>query len=494
MQTAPMHVVHIATELAPIAKAGGLGDAVYGLCKQLAKSGCHVEVILPKYDCMDLSKVENLKVDVPHLATYEDGKHISNKIWTGNLENLNLILIEPDSPLKYFQRNTIYGEADDADRFTFFATTAIEYLHSRSKHPHILHLHDWPTALCAVFHKQVYEQLDFDIRGIILSIHNMEHQGRCGAEVVSRLGLNGLDLLDPDEMGDPIYPDAINLLKGGILYADRLTVVSPTYCEEIKHTEKGFGLQSDLLAEREKLFGILNGIDYEYWNPETDPALIAPFSTRKGAPIDSLRAGKKVNKKAVQERLHLTPSDKPLICTISRLAEQKGPELIEHAIEKSAQLGYQFVLLGTSSSPEIQARFEALKKKFDNSDNVSINLSYDESLAHLIYAGSDAIFIPSLFEPCGLTQLIGMRYGCVPIARRTGGLADTVIDYKNGITFDPFTTDAVTNALERAISCYHDHPNKWNSLIDAGISIDWSWSRSADDYMHHYDVLRRTPV
>lgn len=490
-----MHVVHIATELTPIAKAGGLGDVLSGLCKELTLCGHRVEIILPKYDILASEGLKNIRLIEPHLPTLENGKHLFSRIFSADFENLKLILIEPDSPLKYFSRGKIYGECDDADRFTFFSTAAMEFLYRRKDFPDLIHLHDWPVALCALLHKEIYEPLDFPVKGLLLTLHNVEHQGRCSAETLSRLGLPGEDLLSQDELGDPLYTNTINLLKGGLHYSDLLVAVSPTYRTEIVHTEKGYGLEKTLQDTREKLYGILNGIDLSYWDPENDPALKVPFSTRQTSCATQIRAGKAINKKELQARLGLEISDtKPLFCTISRLALQKSPALIEQALLTTVENGGQFVLLGVAATAAIHKQFEALKKRFANSKEIAILLAQDETLAHLLYAASDAIVIPSLYEPCGLSQMIGMRYGSLPIVRRTGGLADSVSDYKNGFTFDPATKEGVEGAILRALSCYQDHPTKWNQLVCNAAGADFSWKTPAAQYQKLYAQLLQANI
>ncbi len=485
-----MHIVHIATELKTIAEISGLGSSVYGLCKELARARHLVEIILPYYDVVNQDALSGLELIEESLPTLENGKHVISKVYSAYFENLKIILIAPKSPLKYFERGAIYGQDDDPDRFTLFSMAAMEFLHRRRRAPDTLHLHNWQTSICALLYKEIYQPLNFEINGIVLSLHTLEEQGRCGAETLCRLGLAGGDFLDSRELGDPTYTHTINLLKGGILYADLLITDSSTYRSEILATEKACGLGEELRAAREKLYAVEEGIDYEMWNPETSPYLTAPYSITKGRG-EAIMAGKAVNKHALQQQLGLAESDDPLFCTICRLTPQKAPHLIERAIKTALSNGGQFVFLGTTENREIKAQFIALKKEMEATykGRAAIVLEYNEPLAQLIYAGADATIIPSLYEPGGSAQIAALRYGTLPIVRRTGGLAATISDYKNGFTFDPATKEGVSGATMRALSCFKDHRAKWHEMVAAGGLSDFSWKQGAAEYLKLYNEL-----
>ena len=259
-----MHIVHLTSELSPIAKVGGLGDVIAGLSKALTKAGERVEVILPFYDQIDRSKLKNLQVE------FEELSECKSTVWSAEVDEIRLLLIEPQN--NYFKRGVIYGEEDDDQRFITFTNAALHYLLKAGKHPDILHLHDWLTALAAPLYHEKYKSLGLKVGGIMTTIHNMKYQGVCEPDRLSQIGLNPDPLLKRDKLQDSTKPDKINLLKGALIYSDSLTTVSPTYAEEIKG-EEGFSLGSVLQQREEKLRGILNGIDTHYWDPATDPFL-----------------------------------------------------------------------------------------------------------------------------------------------------------------------------------------------------------------------------
>ena len=381
-----MKIVHIASEFAPIAKAGGLGDVVAGLSKEQRRLGHDVEVIIPKYDTI---------TEVP--------------------EGVTLIDLPDD-----FSRGQIYGEPDDIDRFTRFCEAAADHLDN----PDIVHLHDWPTALIAKI-------VPFKT---VLTIHNAAYQG------------NGL-------------------LQTGIENANALTTVSPTYAREILTPAFGCGLED--LLKKHKPIGILNGIDTDYWNPATDPLLPHRYTAPEG---------KRLCKEALCTELNL-PKDPPLFAAICRLVDQKGPDLLFSGFEHILNRGGTAVLLGSSPDPALEEKFQALAHP-----NMHLHFDFNESFAHRLYAGADYALIPSLFEPCGLTQLIAMRYGTVPIAHGVGGLADTVIEGETGFTFDKPEPALFNDALDRAIR-EKDH------LAQHGMALDVSWKKSAQEYLRVYSQL-----
>jgi starch synthase len=499
-----MYIIHIATELAPVAKVGGLGDVIYGLSKALVKAGHNVEIILPKYDCLSYSELNHLKVEHRELWSLDGAQRFNNTVWTANVHGLKLLLIEPHHPQYYFSRGMIYGCHDDIDRFAYFSRAAMEYLYKTGKQPDVIHVHDWPTALVPVLYKDVYFPLDYRTGGTLLTIHNVEHQGKCQPNNLSRIGLRGDSYLDPEKLQDPFSSNLVNILKGGIIYADRITTVSPTYKQEIQTPEGGFGLHEALLKNPKKLKGILNGIDEDFWNPEQDIYLPQKYPTH-GITKNNLSLvlkGKEENKHYLRTHLRLKHSDAPLVASVTRLVPQKSPKLIQHALLRTLEKDAQFVLLGSTSIHTVQQEFESLQEQLKNHGNAAILLDKDEALAHSIYAAADMFIIPSLFEPCGLTQLIALRYGTIPIARITGGLADTVFDCdqstrpvseRNGFTFEFPDTKGVDWALLRALDCYKNDPQKWQSLILNGIHQDFSWTHAASEYIALYQQLQQDP-
>ncbi len=492
-----MYIVQIATELAPIAKVGGLGDVIYGLSKELSRLGHTVEIILPKYDCLHYSELKNLRVEQRELWSFDGPYRFNNTIWSAQVHGLKVLMIEPHHPQYFFSRGMIYGCEDDIDRFTYFSRTAMEYLFKANKRPDAIHVHDWPTALVPVLYRDMYQPLGYQVGGTVLTIHNMEHQGRCLPQNLSRTGLRGESYLVPDKMRDPQSFRDINLLKGGIEYADRVTTVSPTYKKEIQTPEGGFGLETDLARHRQKLTGILNGIDEDFWDPERDPHLVQKYPTHRMEKnrIASLIEGKRENKRHLRTHLGLKDSAAPLIASVSRLVPQKSPDLIKFALNLSLEKGAQCIVLGTSPIPKIHREFEQLQQELTMNENAKILMDRDEALAHQIYAAADIFVIPSRFEPCGLTQLIALRYGAVPVARMTGGLADTVFDIdtstrpadeRNGFTFDTPDTMGMEPALTRAIDCFRKEPEKWQQLMLNGVRKDFSWRHAAPEYVSLY--------
>lgn len=498
-----MHIIHIASELAPIAKVGGLGDVIYGLSKELVKLGHTVEIILPKYDCLHYSKLEDLKVEQLELWTIDGSQQFNNTIWSAKMENLQITLIEPHHPSYFFSRGAIYGQPDDIDRFLYFSRIALEYLHKKQKTADILHVHDWPTAIIPALYREVFYSQGLRVGGTMLTIHNLEHQGKCSPLNLNRIGLNGEQALSADRMQDPYSPTLVNILKGGIAYADHITTVSPNYLKEILTPEGGCGLHLTLQKHRNKLSGILNGIDEHFWNPEVDHHLTKEYPTHAPMDVEKFRMtlqGKAANRKHVRTHLRMDQSKKPIVTCVTRLVTQKGPHLIKHAIDRTLEKGGQFILLGSNHHSSIHDEFVSLQKKLAGNRNVAIQLDKDEALAHLIYAAADMFIIPSLFEPCGLTQMIALRYGTVPIARMTGGLVDTVFDIdtsnkpahiRNGYTFDFPDAAGVNWALDRAITCWKTDIRKWHNLMQNGMAIDFSWRHAAPEYLAAYQKIAK---
>jgi starch synthase len=485
-----MHVIHIASELAPIAKVGGLADVVFGLARETQKKGHTVEILIPKYDCLDYTALQNLKPEFRELWSFDGPYRYHNTIWSAKVQELNVLLLEPHHPGYYFSRGSIYGFPDDVDRFIYFSRAALEFLFKSGKKPDIIHIHDWPTALVAPLYKEMYIPLGFRTKGIIQTIHNLQHQGKCSPQNLTRAGLRGEDYLTPAKMQDPFLPSNLNLLKGGIEYSDFVTTVSPTYEKEIKTVEGGCGLHMLLAKHSTKLKGILNGIDFDYWNPATDPLLPSKYDIKTPQ-------NKSQNKMELRKKFGLKESNGPLVCAISRLVPQKGPELMAYGLKKTIEKEGQFVLLGSPATPEMGTAFQALQKEYSKDKNVLIHLEYNESIAHLTYAASDMILIPSIFEPCGLSQMIGLRYGCVPLVRFTGGLADTVFDVetskkpeneRNGFVFDFPDTSGMDWVLDRSLKSYKNS-DKWAKIVEQGMQCDYSWSRSADEYLEIYSKI-----
>jgi len=488
-----LFIVHITPEMAPVAKIGGLADVVFGLTRELAIRGNHVEVVLPKYDNLRYDQIWGLQEAYRDLWVpwYDGAIHCS--VYFGFVHERKCFFIESHSQDDFFNRGSTYGFEDDAMRYAFFSRAAMEFLFKAGKHPDIVHCHDWQTALVPVLLYEIYQHLGMSHPRACLTIHNFQHQGLTGMEMLRASGLHKPEhFFDYNRLRDNNNPFALNLLKGGIVYSNFVNTVSPRYAFESKDQEQGFGLEPTLHTHHMKYGGVVNGIDYDVWNPEVDTRI----PIRYGA--DSLD-DKYDNKRALRGRLLLADSDKPIVAFIGRLDPQKGLELVRHAVFFSLERGAQFVLLGSSPNHSINADFWGLKQMLNDSPDCHLEIGFDEDLAHLIYAGADLMVVPSRFEPCGLTQLIAMRYGTVPVVRAVGGLADTVFDkdhsrrpmhQRNGYVFANYDNAGLESALGRAISCYFQHPEQFRDLMTNGMRADYSWNISAGDYLNIYDYVR----
>lgn len=451
-----MEIIHFSAELAPVGKVGGLGDVLHGLSRSLISLGHSVEIVMPKYDMLDWSGIEKLQlIETAGAVT----------IWKGIVATIPVTFIESHDPDELFDRGKIYGCHDDPLRFTFFCMQALHYLKYSQRQPDVIHLHDWHTAVAAPLLKERFPEMKAKC---VFTIHNLSYQGHCEKEVLDKLGWKSEKI---KENG------CYNLMKAGIIYADHVTTVSPNYAHEILTTDHGGTLRPLLRKCKNKFSGILNGIDYDYWNPMEDPLLPAKFSLEKFS-------GKKKVKQELRKRLSLEEEMCPLVTAVTRLVPQKGPDLIKAALLRTLEWGGQFVLLGSALDETTHAHFYNLKRKLAGTHHVHLELTFNEELSHLVYGGSDLFLVPSLFEPCGLTQMIAMRYGSVPLVRETGGLVDTVFEGKNGFLFSAPTAEAICQAIDRALPLW-DTP-KWTQLVETGMKSDLSWKKPAEEYLKIY--------
>lgn len=490
-----MRIVHVAAEFSPIAKAGGLGEVVVGLCRELSQfPELEVEIYLPKYDLIDSEKLSDLQMEIADFKCFEKNHFHSNTLWSAQCENSRLQLIEPHHPSQYFQRGKIYGCEDDLARFIYFCKSVIEALKLKNQPIDILHLHDWHAALCAPLVREVFQK-ELSIKAIVLTLHNAEYQGKCACLDLDAIGMQGSDFLTADKLqdNDPKYPQTINLLKGGIVYADAVNTVSITYAKEILTPEKGFGLDPTFRQYQSKLSGILNGIDQTLWNPKNDPYVTPSYDAEQS--MATILAAKKKQQTLLSKKFGLARSKGPWLGTITRIVPQKGPELIEEALAYTVQNQGTFILLGSSPIPQLQAHFEQLKEKYAAHRCVLLHLTYDEALAHQIYAALDLLIVPSHFEPCGLSQLIAMRYGTVPIVHATGGLKDTVFDCedslipaksRNGFTFQGASSGPLKETLRRAFHLFQTDPTTFQVLMRRGMQLNFSWEKPTQEYLKLY--------
>ena len=483
----------VAPECAPAAKAGGLGDVVSGLSRELEIRGNAVEIILPKYACLRYADIWDLQPCCHDLWVPWRGGAVHCTVFFGYVHGRKCYFIEPHAADNFFGRGMLYGYADDADRFAFFCKAALEFMLQSGKRPDVIHCHDWHTGLVPVLLYEQYQHAMPEQR-VCYTIHNFRHQGLTGPQVLWATQLGRPDyFLDAARMGDDTHDQTVNLMKGGLVYANFVTTVSPNHAGEVRNGDHGFGLGRALDAHQAKFGGVLNGVDYHVWNPEIDPLLPARYSVRA---LES----KYRNKEALRERFWLRKTWGPVVAYLGRLDGQKGMHLVHHALFYTLAHGGQFVLLGDANHHhDINAHFWHLKRCLNDNPDCHLEIGYQEELAHLIYAGADLLVVPSLFEPCGLAPMTAMRYGTVPVVRAVGGMADTVFDrdfsprppwQRNGYVFHQTDNGAVESALRRALGLWFGHPGEFRELISNAMRSDYSWARPGQDYLNIYEHIR----
>ncbi|MEA5511535.1 glycogen synthase GlgA [Crocosphaera sp. UHCC 0190] len=489
-----MYIVQIASECAPVIKAGGLGDVVYGLSRELESRGHCVELILPMYDCMRYDHIWGLHEAYRDLFVPWYGGTIHCSVFYGKVHGVQCFFIQPHSGDNFFNRGHYYGALDDHFRFAFFSKAALEFLLKSNKRPDIIHCHDWQTGLVPVMLYEMYKFHGMDRQRVCYTIHNFKHQGICGIDILWATGLNNdLYYLNYDRLQDNFNGSAINLMKGGIVYANYVNTVSPHHGWEARFGNEGYGLGHTLEIHQQKFGGILNGLDYTIWSSEVDTYI----PTQYGVEDFELKAQ---NKKALRERLLLRDEDKPLIAYIGRLDDQKGVHLVHHAMYYAMARNAQFVLLGSATAPDINKWFWHEKHHLNNNPDVHLELSFNEELSHLIYAGADMIVVPSNYEPCGLTQMIALKYGTVPIVRGVGGLINTVFDRdydefhlpeeRNGYVFFQTDSSALESAMHRALELWYTDREGFYRLAQQGMRYDYSWNNPGEKYLNIYDFIK----
>lgn len=482
----------VASECAPVAQAGGLGEVVFGLSRELEGRGHRVEIILPKYDCLRYDQIYALSVDYQDLwVPWEDGS-IHCTVWSGFVHGRHCFFIDPHSAQRFFDRGHVYGSVDDIMRFAFFSKAAMEYLLKTERRPDVIHCHDWQTALVPVLLYEIYQHIGMHDQRVCYSIHNFAHQGITNEHVLRATGLNRpAHFYSPDRLRDNFKHSALNLMKGGIVYANFVTTVSPQHAWEAMYTDQAMGLQHTLQVHHGKFGGVLNGIDYNVWNPEIDRLIPAHYTPDAVEP-------KYACKETLRDRLWLRRDFKPIVAYVGRFDRQKGVQLLQHAITYALSRGAQIVLLGLSPDPVINAQFWQLKRSLNDNPDCHIEIGWDEGLAHLMYAGADLLLMPSMFEPCGLTQMIALKYGTVPVVRAVGGLVDTVFDRdysdrpnsdRNGYVFHNHDNAALESALNRAIGLWYTYPAEFRALMVNGMRQDHSWADPGQHYVNIYEYI-----
>lgn len=475
-----MKLMFVAAEGAPFAKTGGLGDVIGALPKSLVKKGHEVAVILPFYDMID-AKFGHEVEDVLHFYTNVGWRHQYVGIKKTIRDGVTFYFIDNQ---QYFFRGKVYGDWDDGERFAFFQLAALEAMEKIAFIPDVLHVHDYHTAMIPYLLKEKYHWIEA-YRGIktVFTIHNIEFQGQYHEGILGDLFGVGQERY---EDGTLRWNNCLNWMKSAVLYADRVTTVSPSYAYEIQTPEFGKGLDHVMRMESGKLSGIVNGIDTDLLDPETDLLIPHHFS------VDDL-SGKAKNKSALQERVGLpVRSDVPLIGIVSRLTDQKGFDLVVNELHHLLQQDIQIVLLGTGYSA-----YEDSFSWFGHAypEKLSANITFDLQLAQQIYAACDLFLMPSAFEPCGLSQMMAMRYGTLPIVSEVGGLRDTVIPYNaldksgTGFSFGDFSGYWMTQTIERALDIYRNHPEDFKQLQHNAMTKDFSWDTASQQYVDLYKQL-----
>lgn len=479
-----MKIAMLSSEIVPFAKTGGLADVLGTLSIALEKHGHEIALIMPAYRCVlngpFALEETGFQLTVPLGTSVEAGSVLKARLG----QNVSVYLVRAD---RYFGRDFLYGTPyedypDNAERFSFFCRAALEILR---KHPvQIVHCHDWQTAPAIVFLKaQSSRYPEVASAKTVLTAHNLGFQG-----IFRESNWPWLDLersyLSPECLE---FYGNINFLKGGLVFADKITTVSPTYAQEIMSVEQGFGLQGILQQRAADVAGILNGVDYSEWSPENDPFIARRYS-------ESNLTGKRICKDKLQGSLSLpVKSGVPVFGMISRLTSQKGFDLVEQILDQMMEREVQLVLLG-SGELRYEDFFATAAARFP--EKFAVRTGFDEALAHRIEAGADIFLMPSLYEPCGLNQMFSLKYGTIPIVRAVGGLKDTVIDHDTepgkgtGFVFDRYEPQALWDGIQRALRVFGDN-RSWMALMHRAMRMDFSWDRSAQAYSNLYKQLLR---
>jgi starch synthase len=483
-----LRVLFVTAEVTPFARTGGLGDVTAALSQVLAALGHDARLVMPLYQTVRDSGLPLTEVVTALSVPLVTGRRTA-RVWQGAFPGqegpigVPVYFIEQDD---YFARPGLYGDgtgdyADNAQRFIFFCRAALALTEGLAWFPHVFHCHDWHTALIPTFLRFLPE-LDarLSAAATLFTIHNLAYQGWFPAWV---FGITGLPLPLFQIAGVEFF-GLMNFMKAGLHYAEQLSTVSPTYAEEICTPEFGFGLDGVLRERRDVLTGILNGVDYQGWNPETDPVLVAHYSA---ADLTGKTACKRALLRAYEMHEDL---ETPLVGLISRLVEQKGVDIVADAIDPLLTLGLRLVVLG-SGEARYERRFTDLGRRYPT--QVGVRLGFNDTLAHQIQAGSDCLLMPSRYEPCGLTQLYSLHYGTIPIVRATGGLRDTVVPFDptrgqgTGFVFQEPRAEALVEAARAAQRVFADR-QAWQGLMQNAMTQDFSWGQSAARYL---DLYRR---
>ncbi len=469
-----MKILFVTSEAKPFAASGGLGDVAGSLPKAIRSKGVACRVVMPLYG--DVAQQFRDKMTFVCDFTVPVGwRNQYCGLFEYNLGGVIFYFLDNEY---YFKREGLYGFYDDAERFAFFSRAVLEMLWHIDYVPDILHCNDWQSALVPVYLDLFYRYHDrFSNMEAIFTIHNVQYQGKYGFEIME-------DVLGIPDYAKSLmqYDDCLNMMKAAIEVSAKVTTVSPTYAGELLDPWYAYGMDRELCHHTYKTCGILNGIDYETNNPETDEGLYANFSV-------SDLSGKQKNKDGLLWDLHINNDDQPLVGIVSRLVSHKGFDLVQYKLEELIQNGFKFIVLG-SGEYQYEGFFQDLHNRYP--DRISTTIGFIPALAKKIYAGCDMFLMPSQSEPCGLAQMISLRYGTIPIVRETGGLKDSIQDCSfgcgNGFTFSRYDAGEMADALYRARNLFWDKP-AWTNLVKYGMSCDFSWESSATKYIFLYQEV-----
>lgn len=474
-------IAFIGSECYPFVKTGGLGDVMHALAKELSKKNCDVKVIIPRYKCIDYKWQEKM---VYKGSFYMDLTSDGTNYYVGIMEYINdgVVYDFIDNEEFFTSGNPYTSIIGDIPKYCYFAKAALAALNYMNWVPNIIHCHDWQSGLVPVFLREMFKDSPVANAQTVFTIHNLRFQGIFNIDTFRYWTNLPYEVLSNDVIR--CGRDDVNMLKAGISYSDAVTTVSETYASEIQTSAYGEQLDGHLRYYSYKLRGIVNGIDYDIWNPLKDELIVNQYDDA------TCIENKRLNKLALQEELGLVKDDgKMIIGLISRLTDQKGLDLVNAIVSDLMDGNTQVVVLGTGD-PYYESSFRYYEEVYKG--YFCANIMYDEGRAHKIYSGCDCILVPSAFEPCGLTQLIGMHYGAIPIVRETGGLKDTVEPYNefenigNGFTFDRYDAGLLLDGINRAKECFFMHRDNFNSMVIRDMQKDVSWSSSADKYRSLY--------
>lgn len=475
-------ILYTAAECTPFIKTGGLGAVVGSLPKQLKARGYDVRIAIPAYECIDEKWKKQMKT-VVSLPVSLGWRNQMVTVKTFEYEGVPCYFLENNF---YFCGNSPYSDMWlDIEKFSFFSKAVLEMLSYLEFEPDVIHCHDWQTSLVPVYLKRMYGHDPFyqNIK-TVFTLHNMKFQGMTSIDHLKDVAGLPDDLFTYDKLE---YYNSANMLKGGIVFADKVTTVSQTYAEEIKQPEYGEGLDELLRCRSNDLCGIVNGIDYQIYSPSQDEYIKYHYNAK------TFRKGKKKNKVMMQNKAGLpVKNDAFTCCMISRLTDQKGFDLLGNVMDQLLEHNVQLYILGGGEKC-YEDMFRYFAEKYP--DKISANFEYTDEMAKLLYAGCDATLMPSRFEPCGLSQLMALRYGTVPVVRLTGGLKDTVKIYNKkyhtgtGFGFEEYNSEALLATMEEAINLFENEKSEWEAMVERGMNENYSWTTSCKEYEKLYESL-----